>query len=94
MTVPAKTVMYLPNISRAYFDSFRKTLGDDVGANYEEWMARHRSRLAEYGEAYTIVEIRVVPDEFYRFCDAKCVGRDGNSLLQFAESIGKAGAYT
>jgi hypothetical protein len=85
-------VIYLPKITAENFGVFRKLLKDDVGATFDEWLQRRWNRITEYSNGNTVIEINVNPDGFTRFCDEKSLPYDGNSLLAFAEMIGKSNA--
>jgi len=83
------SLLFLPRITATDFEAFRSLLKHDVGADFKEWSKRHDNRIAEYGIAWTIVEIDVNPSQFKRYCDAKTIPYDGNSLLDFAEAVGR-----
>lgn len=82
--------LYLPRITPQDFEAFRKIMKAEIAPTFHEWAERHRERIAMYGSQCSVVEISVDPNEFTRFCQEKTLPYNGQSLLVFAETIGKA----
>ncbi|HUZ31389.1 MAG TPA: hypothetical protein VMV19_04680 [Xanthobacteraceae bacterium] len=84
----------LPLIAPADYDAFRKLLGNELSATYQEWLQAHQDETRDClrrGATASVSEIPVDPDEFARFCGTRGGHCNLANLLRF--TIEKARGY-
>jgi hypothetical protein len=85
--------IYLPFISPRDYDTFRRILHSDLPNTYDEWFTLHTKERADRGRAGGPVrEIKVDPNEFSRFLNARGLTGNCNALTNFVleKAVGKS----
>jgi hypothetical protein len=77
-------VVYLPFISSRDYDAFRRILHSDLPNTYDEWFQLHTKERADRGRVgHPIREIKVNPNEFSRFLNARGMTANLKTLEDF-----------
>jgi hypothetical protein len=78
-------VFVLPVIRREDYDAFRRDVGANLAATYDEWAKLFDREVAEARKSgKTVVEAAVDYDAFTRYCRDSGKKPDPQLLLQFA----------
>ena len=76
---------FLAEILPEHYESFRKILSQNLPDNFDTWSYLHSERVAaRTGKGHVVYEVKVNPDEFTRYCQAKNCVHDLPSLDRFA----------
>ena len=81
--------MCFPLIDEADYAAFRAIMHNELPITYNEWLDRHKNRVAYYRDTHNIVEVKVKPDQFSAYLNAGSHGANMNSLYSFTDILGK-----
>ena len=85
---------FLPFIARENYESFRRLPDSDLPDTYDEWFQLHAKLKLQWGQVGYAVENRQINlDEFIRFCSARGIAPNGDSLMKFAFGKGAGENY-
>jgi hypothetical protein len=77
-------IIYLPFISPHNYEAFRRILHSDLPNTYDEWFQLHANERADRGRVgLSIREIKVNPNEFSRFLNARGMAASPKALGAF-----------
>jgi hypothetical protein len=79
-----------PHISAQNYEAFRRLLGDELPATYQEWLDFLRKRtFEETSRGQNVLKVPIDPDEFVRFCNSTGERYSNAALGRFAiEKVG------
>lgn len=84
--------MDLPVISEADYKAFVGLTGSNLPDTYDKWLDLRSQWLAEYAKERPR-NIKIYPDQFSRFIAVTGRAPNMNTILAFAEAIGRGETY-
>ena len=85
-----KKCLYLPVIDENDFKSFKSIMHHEINPpTHQVWLQGHADRIAHYRSTHKVIEVDVNPDEFEGYLSERSRGANMESLLAFAEFVGK-----
>lgn len=71
MATPSDEPIHLPRIAENDYPAFLRLPGQDFPGAYDEWLNLTQNQAQHWGGDRVVVWVRINPDKFARFCDAK-----------------------